>query len=71
MQYTIVMISFVFLEMPITETDIMNLALRAILILVLGLVLWRIMAKLTNKTNRTKGSSYFSTKYRDAWKQNK
>ena len=51
--------------------DIMKLALQAILILVLGLVLWRIMIKIARNKNKTKTSSYFNTKYRDAWKQNK
>jgi len=55
----------------INEMDIMKLALQAILILVLGLVLWRIMIKVSKNKNKTKGSSYFNTKYRDAWKQNK
>jgi nitrogen fixation/metabolism regulation signal transduction histidine kinase len=55
----------------INEMDIMKLALQAILILVLGLVLWRIMIKIARNKNKTKTSSYFNTKYRDAWKQNK
>jgi len=55
----------------INEMDIMKLALQAILILVLGLVLWRIMIKIYRNKNKIKSSSYFKTKYRDAWKQNK
>jgi uncharacterized membrane protein affecting hemolysin expression len=53
----------------LNENTMMDLALEAVLILVVGLVLWRVMARYTRKNNQPKGSSYFDTKYKNKWKR--
>ena len=53
----------------LNEQTMMDLALEAILILVIGLVLWRIMARFSRKNNKPKGSSYFNTKYKEKWRR--
>ena len=53
----------------INEGHMMKLALQAVLILVIGLVLWRIMARISQKSNRLKGSNYFQSKYKQKWKK--
>ena len=53
----------------LNENTMMDLALEALLILVVGLVLWRIMSKKKKKNNQTKGSSYFKTKYKEKWRR--
>tara|TARA_B100000401_G_scaffold431915_1_gene368588 strand:- start:3269 stop:3442 length:174 start_codon:yes stop_codon:yes gene_type:complete len=53
----------------ITEQNIMDLALESLVILVIGLVLWRIMARYSRKNNQPKGSTYFDTKYKKKWRR--
>ena len=53
----------------ITEQNIMDLALESLLFLVIGLVLWRIMARYSRKNNQPKGSTYFDTKYKKKWRR--
>ena len=48
----------------ITEQNIMDLALESLVILVIGIVLWRIMARYSRKNNQPKESTYFDTKYK-------
>lgn len=53
----------------LNEQTMMDLGLEALLILVVGLVLWRIMARFSRKNNQPKGSSYFNTKYKERWRR--
>lgn len=55
--------------MGITTTHITQLTLQAFVILILGLVLWRLMIAYSKKSSKPKGSTYFDTKYRDKWKR--
>ena len=54
--------------LEISEYEMMKLGLQALLILVIGLILWKIMAAFSKKKAKPKGSSYFDTKYKDKWK---
>ena len=46
-----------------------ELSYQAILILLIGLVLWRIMAVLTKRRLKPKKSNYFDTKYTKKWRK--
>lgn len=46
-----------------------ELSYQAILILLIGLVLWRIMAVLTKRRSKPTKSNYFNTKYTKKWKK--
>lgn len=52
----------------ISEDEMLKLSFQAILILVVGLVLWRVMAVISKRKSKPKRSSYFDTKYREKWK---
>ena len=53
----------------ISEENIMDLALETLLILVIGLLLWRIMARYSMKNNQPKGSTYFDSNYKKKWRR--
>tara|TARA_B100000886_G_scaffold307796_1_gene241047 strand:- start:1020 stop:1193 length:174 start_codon:yes stop_codon:yes gene_type:complete len=53
----------------ISEENIMDLALETLLILVIGLLLWRIMARYSRKNNQPKGSTYFDSNYKKKWRR--
>lgn len=53
--------------MGLTTTYITQLTLQAFVILILGLVLWRLMVAYSKKSSKPKGSTYFDTKFRDKW----
>ncbi len=55
--------------LEISEGEMMKLSLQAIAVLVVGLVLWRVMAAFSRKKSNPKGSDYFDTKYKDKWKK--
>lgn len=54
--------------LEIKEIHVLKLGLQALLILVIGFILWRVMAAFSKKKAKPKGSSYFDSKYKDKWK---
>ena len=54
--------------LKITAPQMMKLGLQAVLVLIIGFVLWRVMAAFTRKKAKPKKNSYFDTKYREKWK---
>jgi len=54
--------------LTITEGEMLKLSFQAILILVVGLVLWRVMAVISKRKSKPKRSSYFDTKYKEKWR---
>lgn len=46
----------------------LNLMLKVMLILVAGVVIWRIMIVFNKKNAKPQGGSYFKRKYSDKWK---
>lgn len=55
-----------FLE--ITAPQMMELGLQAVLVLIVGFVLWRVMAAFSRKKAKPKKNNYFDSKYREKWK---
>jgi len=53
----------------ISGEEMFELSYQAILILLIGLVLWRIMAMLTKRRLKPKKSNYFDTKYTKKWRK--
>jgi len=53
----------------ISGEEMFELSYQAILILLIGLVLWRIMAVLTKRRSKPTKSNYFNTKYTKKWKK--
>jgi len=54
--------------LEITEGEMLKLSFQAIVILVVGIVLWRVMAVISKRKSKPKRSSYFDTKYKEKWK---
>jgi hypothetical protein len=55
--------------LAISKNEMLELSFQAILILVVGLVLWRVMAVISKRKSKPKRSSYFDTKYTKKWKK--
>lgn len=53
----------------ITEGDMLKLGLQSLFVLVLGLILWKVMAIFSRRKAKPKSSSYFDSKYREKWKK--
>jgi len=53
----------------ITENHIIQLILETFFVLVLGFVLWRVMARVSRRSSQPKKSSFFDSKYKDKWKK--
>ena len=53
----------------INEHHIIYLTIEAFFVLVIGFVLWRVMAKVSRRSNQPKGSSFFDSKFKDKWKK--
>ena len=53
----------------LTENHIIQLIIESFFVLVVGIVLWRIMARISRKTTQTKRSTFFDSKYKDKWKR--
>ena len=54
--------------LSLSEGEMLKLSFQAILILVVGFVLWRVMAAISKRKSKPKGSNYFDTKYKGKWK---
>lgn len=54
--------------LQIKEIHVLKLGMQALLILVVGFILWKVMAAFSRKKSKPKGSSYFDSKYKDKWK---
>jgi flagellar biosynthesis/type III secretory pathway M-ring protein FliF/YscJ len=46
----------------------MNLMLKVMLILVAGIIIWRVIIIMNKKNSKPKGGKYFQRKYSDKWK---
>jgi len=46
----------------------MNLMLKVMLILVAGIIIWRVIIMMNKKNSKPKGGKYFQRKYSDKWK---
>jgi flagellar biosynthesis/type III secretory pathway M-ring protein FliF/YscJ len=46
----------------------MNLMLKVMLILVAGIIIWRVIIMVNKKNSKPKGGKYFQRKYSDKWK---
>jgi len=46
----------------------MNLMLKVMLILVAGIIIWRVIIMINKKNSKPKGGKYFQRKYSDKWK---
>ena len=55
--------------MDLTSIDMIKLTAQSFLILILGMVLWRLMVAYSKKKSKPKGSTFFDTKYKDQWKR--
>jgi hypothetical protein len=55
--------------LAISEDEMFELSFQAILILVVGMVLWRVMAVISKRKSKSTRSSYFDTKYTKKWKK--
>jgi len=53
----------------ITEGEMLKLGLQALFVLVLGLILWKVMAIFSRKKAKPKNSGYFNSKYQDKWRK--
>jgi|TARA_B100001939_G_C16801786_1_gene556007 hypothetical protein len=53
----------------VTENHIIQLLLESFFVLVIGIVLWRIMARISRKNTQTKRSTFFDSKFKDKWKR--
>ena len=53
----------------VTENHIIQLLLESFFVLVIGIVLWRIMARKKKKNTQTKRSTFFDSKFKDKWKR--
>lgn len=51
------------------NSDLFPVILKAFLVLLFGLVIWRIMAQVLNKGAQPKQSNYFKSKYSDKWRK--
>ena len=49
-------------------TAMMSMFFKVIIILVAGIVVWRIIVSYNKKNARPKGGAYFNRKYSDKWK---
>lgn len=47
----------------------LKLGLQSLFVLVLGLILWKVMAIFSRRKAKPKSSSYFDSKYREKWKK--
>ena len=54
--------------LAISKNEMLELSFQAILILVVGLVLWRVMAVMSKRKSKPKRNSYFDTKYTKKWR---
>jgi len=54
--------------LAITTTQMLKLSLQAVFVLIMGLILWRVMAAFSRKKAKPKKTSYFDTKYKEKWK---
>jgi len=55
--------------LAISKNEMLELSFQAILILIVGLVLWRVMAVISKRKSKPKRSGYFDTKYTKKWKK--
>lgn len=55
--------------LAISQEEMSELSFQAILILVVGLVLWRVMAVISKRKSNPKKSNYFDSKYLNKWKK--
>ena len=55
--------------LAISREEMLELSFQTILILAVGLVLWRVMAVISKRKSNAKRSSYFDTKYTKKWKK--
>jgi len=53
----------------VTENHIIQLLLESFFVLVIGIILWRIMARISRKSRQTKRSTFFDSKYKEKWKR--
>ena len=53
----------------ISGEEMFELSFQAILILVVGLVLWRVMAVISKRKSKPTRSGYFDSKYTKKWKK--
>ena len=56
-------------QLAISKNEMLELSFQAILILVVGIVLWRVMAVISKRKSKLKRSDYFDTKYTKKWKK--
>ena len=54
--------------LSLSEGEMLKLSFQAIVILVVGFVLWRVMAAISKRKSKPKRSSYFDTKYKEKWR---
>ena len=55
--------------LAISKNEMLELSFQAILILIVGLFLWRVMAVISKRKSKPKRSDYFDTKYTKKWKK--
>jgi hypothetical protein len=55
--------------LAISKNEMLEISFQAILILVVGLVLWRVMAVISKRKSKPTRSGYFDSKYTKKWKK--
>ncbi len=48
---------------------IIKLVFQTFLVLILGMIVWRVMVAYSKRKAQPKGSTYFDSKYKDKWKK--
>ena len=53
----------------IGNTAVVKLVFQTFLVLILGMIVWRVLVAYSKGKSQPKGSAYFDSKFKDKWKK--